>query len=281
MAIRIYRPTTPGRRKTSVMITRHLDKVKPLKSLVVYKKRFAGRGNTGRINVRHQGGGARKIVRQIDFFRNKWDIPGKVATLEYDPNRNASIALVNFVDGEKRYILCPEGLVKGMTVVSSQKTFTQQVGNAFPLDLIPPGTFIHNVELEPGKGGKMARAAGSGIILQVIEGQHAQLKMPSGEIRLLPKSCLATVGTVSNADFRHIRWGKAGRMRHRGIRPTVRGKVMNPVDHPHGGGEGSNSIGLKKGPMNVYGKKAMGIKTRKHHLISAKLILTRRKKKSA
>ena len=281
MAIKFYKPTTPGRRGTSVMDTRHLDKARPLKSLVLHKKRMAGRANTGKITVRHQGGGARKIVRLIDFLRNKFEIPGQVVSLEHDPNRNADIALINYADGEKRYIICPNGLVKGMTVISSKKTFVQQVGNAFPLTMIPTGSLIHNVELEPGKGGVIGRSAGSNIIIQVIEGRHAQVKMPSGEIRLLPKECLATLGQVSNADFRNIRWGKAGRMRHRGIRPTVRGKAMNPVDHPHGGGEGSNPIGLKKGPMNVYGKKAMGIKTRQSNKISQKLILVRRRKKTA
>lgn len=242
---------------------------------------MAGRANSGKITVRHQGGGARKIIRSLDFLRNKFEIPGLVAALEYDPGRNADIALIHYADGAKRYIIRPEGLNKGMTVISSKKTFVQQPGNAFPLTMIPAGSLIHNVELEPGKGGVIARSAGSNIIVQVIEGRHAQVKMPSGEIRLLPKECLATLGQVSNADFRNIRWGKAGRMRHRGIRPTVRGKAMNPVDHPHGGGEGSNPIGLKKGPMNVYGKKAMGIKTRKANKISQKLILQRRKKVSA
>jgi len=279
MAIKIYRPTTPARRHTSVLLSNDLDKIKPLKKLTKHRKKFAGRNNTGKITVRHKGGGVKRNLRILDFKRDKFDISGKVASIEYDPNRNANIALVHYQDGEKRYILVQIGLKKGMQVISSKKDFTLQIGNCFPLDMIPPGTMVSNVEIEPGKGGKLARSAGNGIMLQVVEGKHAQLKMPSGEIRLVPKDCLATIGQMSNPDFRNIRWGKAGRLRHKGFRPTVRGKAMNPCDHPHGGGEGSNPIGLKKGPMNVYGKKALGIKTRKTHKISAKLIIRRRKKR--
>ncbi len=279
MAIKVYKPTTPARRKMSVISSKDLSKVKPQKSLTVKRVKSAGRGNTGRITVRHQGGGAKRKIRQIDFRRDKFDIPAKVSSIEYDPNRNARIALVVYGDGEKRYILASIGLKVGTKLISSKKNFEFKSGNCFPLEIIPPGTIVHNVELEPGKGGKLARSAGNGIILQGIEGKHAQLKMPSGEIRLVPKICLATIGQVSNPDFRNIRWGKAGRMRHKNIRPTVRGKAMNPVDHPHGGGEGSNPIGIKKGPKNVYGKKAFGIKTRKANKVSNKLIIKRRKKR--
>lgn len=279
MPIKLYRPTTPSRRHTSVLMSKDLDKVRPLKSLLTDKRIQAGRNNTGRITVRHQGGGVKQQIRLIDFKRDKFEIPGKVATIEYDPGRNARIALISYRDGEKRYIIAPIGLVKEMQVISSKKTLEMQIGNTFPLELIPQGTLIHNLELEPGKGAKLARSAGSAVVLQVIEGDFAQVKMPSGEIRLIPKTCLATIGQVSNQEFRNIRWGKAGRMRHKGIRPTVRGKVMNPVDHPHGGGEGSNPIGQKRGPMNIYGKKALGIKTRKVNKGSAKLILKRRPSK--
>ena len=279
MAIKIYKPTTPARRKTSVVSSRDLSRVRPLKSLTRKKNKAAGRSSSGKITVRHQGGGAKRHIRQLDFKRDKFDIPAKIKTIEYDPNRNARIALTIYADGEKRYTLAPASLEAGSQIISSKKNFELKVGNAFPLELIPPGTLVHNVEIEPGKGGKLARSAGNSIVLQGIEGAKAQLKMPSSEIRLVPKTCLATIGQVSNADFRNIRWGKAGRMRHRNIRPTVRGKAMNPVDHPHGGGEGSNPIGLKKGPMNVYGKKALGVKTRRGNKVSDKLIIKRRKQR--
>lgn len=277
MPIKVYRPTTPARRRTSTVTNEDLSKVKPLKSLTSRKKKFSGRNNTGRITVRHQGGGASRRIRYIDFKRDKFDIPAKIISIEYDPNRNARIALTQYADGEKRYIIAPIGLKKDHEIISSKKDFNLKIGNCFPLELIPPGTVVSCVEIEPGKGGKLARSAGNGIVSQGIEGKYAQLKMPSSEIRLVPKECLATIGQISNPDFRNIRWGKAGRMRHRNIKPTVRGKVMNPVDHPHGGGEGSNPIGLKKGPKNVYGKKALGIKTRRPNKVSNKLIIARRK----
>lgn len=280
MAIRVYKPTTPGRRKTSVVIGEDLTKkAKPVKNLLRSKKKAAGRNNSGRITVRHQGGGAKRKIRLIDYKRDKFDIPAKVMAIEYDPNRNARIALLNYADGEKRYIIAPLGLTEGTQIISSKTNFELKIGNTFPLELIPPGSFVYNVELEPGLGGKLGRAAGNSVVLQNIEGKFAQLKMPSGEIRQVPKGCLATLGQVSNPDYRNIRWGKAGRMRHRNIRPTVRGKAMNPVDHPHGGGEGSNPIGLKKGPKNVYGKKALGVLTRRNNKVSDKLIITRRKKR--
>lgn len=277
MSIKVYKPTTSARRRTSIMLREHLDKVEPEKSLLMDKRGRAGRNNTGKITVRHQGGGEKRQIRIVDYSGFKFDIPGKVQSIEYDPNRNASIALIFYADGEKRYILAPVDLKKGDTVISSKTNFQYQVGNRFPLSLIPPGTMVSNVEIEPGKGGKLAHSAGNGIILMVVEGQYAQLKMPSGEIRLVPKECLATIGQISNPEFRNVRWGKAGRMRHRGIRPSVRGKVMNPVDHPHGGGEGKNPVGLRGGPKNVFGKKALGIKTRKTNKYSSKLILRRRK----
>lgn len=277
MPIKIYKPTSPARRKTSVLVYPELDKVRPLKSLVRSGKSQAGRNNQGKITVRHQGGGEKRYLRLIDFKGDKFDIPGIVKTIEYDPNRNVLISLVVYPDGEKRYLLNPISLAKGQTVISSKKNFQFKVGNRFPLRMIPPGTMVHNVELEPGQGGKLARAGGTGVILMLVEGVNAQLKMPSGEVRLVPQECLATIGQLSNPEFRNIRWGKAGRKRHLGIRPTVRGKAMNPVDHPHGGGEGNSPIGLK-GPKNVYGKKALGVKTRRAHHISDKLILSRRKR---
>ena len=279
MAIKIYKPTTPARRGMSVISSRDLTKVKPHKKLLAPRKKRAGRNNQGKITVRHQGGGVKRRLRLVDFRGDKFDIPAKVATIEYDPNRNARIALLNYVDGEKRYIICLHGLKEGMEIIASKENFKSEIGNRFPLSIIPPGSIVHNVELEPGKGGKLARAAGNGITLMVVEGKHAQIKMPSGEVRLIPKDCLATLGQVSNPEHRSIRWGKAGRMRHKNIRPTVRGKAMNPVDHPHGGGEGSNPIGLRGGPKNIYGKKALGVKTRKANRVSEKLILRGRKKK--
>jgi len=277
MAIRVYKPTTPARRKTSILDHSDLNKVRPLKSLSRCKKKRSGRNNQGRITVRHQGGGAKRLLRVIDFKQEKYDIPGRVASIEYDPNRNASIALVHYFDGDKRYIIAPVGLRVDSQIVSSVKNFQLRIGNRFPLEMIPAGTLVHNVEIEPGKGGKIARSAGSGITLMDVEGKYAQLKMPSGEIRLVPRGSFASIGQVSNVDYKNIRWGKAGRMRHLGIRPTVRGKVMNPVDHPHGGGEGKNPIGLKKGPKNIYGKKALGVKTRRAYRVSDKLIISRRK----
>lgn len=278
MGLKFYKPTTPGRRRTSVLDSIGINKVKPCKTLARVKKNNAGRNNYGQITVRHQGGGEKRKLREIDFFRNKFDVYAKVISIEYDPNRNARIALLKYANGEKRYIIAPVGLKVDDQVISSKNNFQMRIGNCFPLEVIPAGAMVHNIEIEPGKGAKLARAAGSGAVLMVVEGKYAQLKMPSGEIRLVPKECLATIGQVSNVDHKNIRWGKAGRMRHRGIRPTVRGKAMNPVDHPHGGGEGRNSIGLRGGPKNIYGKKALGVKTRKTHRVSNKLILRGRKK---
>lgn len=279
MAIKIYKPTTPARRQTSVLTRDDITKkVKPIKRMVVAGKNRAGRNHQGKITVRHQGGGAKKKIRIIDFKRDKFDIPAVVSTIEYDPNRNARIALLTYADGEKRYIIAPQKLKVGDKLLSSQKIIEFNIGNCMPLALIPAGMTVYNIELTPGKGGQLARGAGNGAYLMAIDNGYAQLKMPSGEIRLVSEKCLATIGQVSNSDFKNIRWGKAGRMRHRGIRPTVRGKVMNPVDHPHGGGEGSNPIGMKH-PKTPWGKPALGVKTRKKDKLTNKFIISRRKSK--
>jgi large subunit ribosomal protein L2 len=276
MSIKLYKPTTSGRRKTSVLIRDDLTKHSPFKKLIVSKKNFSGRNNLGKLTVRHRGGGTRTLVRTVDFLMNKYDIPAKVLTVEYDPNRNANIALLQYKDGEKRYMLAPIGLTIGHPIISSKKKVKVAAGNRMRLEDIPTGSMVHNIELEPGKGGKIVRSAGANAIVMVVEGDYAQIKLPSGEIRLVPKDCSASLGQVSNVDYRNIRWGKAGRMRRRGIRPTVRGKVMNPVDHPHGGGEGKNPIGLTR-PKTPWGKPALGVKTRKNRKYDH-LILNRRKK---
>lgn len=275
MAIKIYKPTTPGRRQTSILSSLDITTNKPLKGLLLTKKRMAGRNNQGKITVRHQGGGAIKKIRVIDFKRDKFNIPAKVASIEYDPNRNTRIALVNYQDGDKRYIVAPKDLRVGDVLMSSDKLIEFKTGNHLPLKLIPTGMFVYNVELTPGRGGQIGRSAGTNISLMGFDKGYAQLKMPSGEVRLVDENCMATIGSASNPDFKNIRWGKAGRMRHRGIRPTVRGKVMNPVDHPHGGGEGHNPIGMKH-PKTPWGKPAMGVKTRKSGRRSEKFILQRR-----
>jgi len=278
MAIKVYKPTTPARRKTSVLISDASRKSNPVKGLRIIRKRKGGRNNQGKITVRHKGGGAKRFIRLVDFKRDKFDISAKVETIEYDPNRNANIALVCYADGERRYILATDQLKIGDKILSSKEKYTRGNGNRFSLHLIPTGSDIYNIELEEGRGGKIVRSAGTSATLMSVEGKHAQLKMPSSEIRKVSKECMATVGQVSNPEHRNIRWGKAGRMRHRGIRPTVRGKAMNPVDHPHGGGEARNSIGLKH-PKTPWGKPALGVKTRRAHKKSDKLIVSRRKKK--
>ena len=275
MAVKIYKPTTPSRRQTSVLMSKDVTAKSSVKSLVFSKKRKAGRNNQGKITVRHQGGGSRLRVRVIDYKRDKFDIPAKVTAIEYDPNRNARIALLSYKDGEKRYMVAPQALQVGDTVMSSTKLIDFHVGNHMPLELIPPGMQIYNVELVPGKGGQIARSAGNGVYLMALDNGLANLKLPSGEIRLVSEKCLATIGQVSNPDFKNVRWGKAGRNRHRGIRPSVRGKAMNPVDHPHGGGEGVNPIGLKH-PKTPWGKPALGVKTRKKTKRSNRFIITRR-----
>lgn len=278
MAVKIYKPTSAGRRIHSVTDYSVLSpKKKALKSLVFYKSTTAGRNNSGKITVRHRGGGYRQKVRIVDFARtDKKNIPATVKTLEYDPTRTAFISLLAYKDGEKRYILAPEGIKIGQTVMFGEKAEILP-GNRLLLKNIPVGTFVHDVELAPGQGGKLARAAGSGILLQNSEGGFALLKMPSGEIRKVKEECSATIGTISNGDWMNVRIGKAGRMRHMGWRPTVRGKVMNPVDHPHGGGEGNNPIGLKY-PKTPWGKHALGVKTRSKKKYSNTMIIKRRTK---
>ena len=279
MPIKVYKPTTPGRRKTSVLVNKELSKARPKKSLITIKKKKAGRNNTGRITVRHQGGGAKRFIRKVDFRRIKFDIPAKVEAIEYDPNRNANIALIVYSDGARAYILAPQKLKAGDRVISSETKAPIKIGNRLPLSKIPTGTEICNVELTPMKGGQLARSAGNGLMLMSVSDGKAQLKMPSSEIRQVSEKCMATIGAPSNPEFRNVRIGKAGRKRHMGVRPTVRGKVMNPCDHPHGGGEGSNPIGMKH-PKTYKGKPAYGVKTRRKNRPSDKLILKRRPSKT-
>jgi len=276
MAIKVYKPTTNARRNMSVTDYSHLSKVAPEKSLLEPLKKTSGRNSYGRITVRHHGGGNRKKYRIIDFKRTKAGA-ATVLTLEYDPNRSAHIALIQYEDGTKSYILAPEGL-KVNDVVEAGKDVDIKVGNALPLANIPVGTFVHNVELYPGRGGQLARAAGNAAQLMAKEGVYALLRLPSGEQRNVPAQCMATIGTVSNADHINVKIGKAGRTRHMGIRPTVRGSVMNPCDHPHGGGEGKSPIG-RPGPVTPWGKPALGYKTRAKHKRSDKLIVKRRNAK--
>ena len=281
MPIKVYKPTSPGRRQSSVDAFSDLTKFKPEKSLITILKKNSGRNNQGRITVRHQGGGAKKFYRLVDFKQSKYDQEAKVLAVEYDPNRSARLALIQHTDGVKSYILCPEGLKVGNVVLSSQKAIEAKVGNRLPLEFIPVGLFVYNIELTPGKGGQLVRGAGLSAQLMAVEGDYAQIKLPSGEIRAVIKKCIASVGMLGNADHRLIRWGKAGRMRHRGIKPTVKGKNMNPVDHPHGGGEGHSPIGQKRGPQTVYGKPARGVKTRQPKKWSNKFIIQSRRKKLA
>ena len=279
MPIKVYKPTTPARRKTSVLINKDLAKKRPEKSLTKIRKQKAGRNNQGRISVRHKGGGAKRQIRIIDFRRIKFDMVAKVETVEYDPNRNANIALVVYIDGARNYILAPDGMKAGDKVISSEKKIDIKLGNRLVLSNIPTGTTVYNVEMTPGKGGQMARSAGNGLTLMAVYDGKAQLKMPSNEIRVVSEKCMASVGVPSNPEYRNIRWGKAGRKRHMGVRPTVRGKVMNPVDHPHGGGEGSNPIGMKH-PKTYKGKPAYGVKTRKKNKSTDKMIVKRRPSKT-
>ena len=274
MAIKKYKPTTPGRRGMTGLTFEEITKKKPEKSLTVSFSKSGGRNNTGRITTRHHGGGHKQLYRIIDFKRNKDDIKANVAAIEYDPNRNANIALLHYIDGEKRYILAPKGLEVGMSVVSGANVDTK-VGNALELRNMPEGTIVHNIELKPGKGGQLARAAGVSAQILGIEEKYVTLRLASGEVRKVLGNCRATVGTVGNEDYNLINLGKAGRTRWLGIRPTVRGSVMNPNDHPHGGGEGRTPIG-RKSPMTPWGKKAMGVKTRKTKNASDKLIVRRR-----
>ena len=277
MAIKNMKPTTPGQRGMSKLRNDEITTNKPEKSLLASKSKKAGRNNQGRITVRHQGGGEKRKYRLIDFKRNKFDIVGTVATIEYDPNRSANIALINYSDGEKRYIIAPKGLKVGMKVVSGEKVDIK-VGNALPLMNIPEGTLVHNIELQPGKGGELASSAGASAQILGIEDKYVILRLTSGEMRRVLGECRATVGAVGNGDYSLVNYGKAGRNRWRGIRPTVRGSVMNPNDHPHGGGEGRAPIG-RKSPMTPWGKKALGVKTRKTKKASDKLIIRRRNAK--
>ena len=276
MAIKNMKPTTPGQRGMSKLRNDEITTNKPEKSLLASKSKKAGRNNQGRITVRHQGGGEKRKYRLIDFKRNKFDIVGTVATIEYDPNRSANIALINYADGEKRYIIAPKGLKVGMKVVSGEKADIK-VGNALPLMNIPEGTLVHNIELKPGKGGELARSAGASAQILGKEGKYVLIRLASGEVRKVLGTCMATIGEVGNEDYSLVKIGKAGRKRHMGVRPTVRGSVMNPNDHPHGGGEGRAPIG-RSGPMTPWGKPALGYKTRKKKA-SDKLIVRRRKNK--
>ena len=278
MGIKTYNPYTPSRRNMTGSDFSEITKTVPEKSLCVAMPKHSGRNNQGKITVRHHGGGAKKKYRIIDFKRNGKDgIPATVVGVEYDPNRTANIALICYADGEKAYILAPEGLTDGMTVMSGAEAEVR-IGNCLPLAAIPVGTQVHNIELHPGKGGQMVRSAGNSAQLMAKEGKYATLRLPSGEMRMVPIECRATVGIVGNGDHSLVKIGKAGRKRHMGIRPTVRGSVMNPNDHPHGGGEGRAPIG-RKGPVTPWGKPALGLKTRKKKKASDKFIVKRRNEK--
>ena len=277
MGIKGYKPTSPAIRQMTVSSFEEISEKDPEKSLLVSLKKNSGRNAQGRITIRHRGGGARRKYRMIDFKRNKDGIPGKVAAIEYDPNRTANIALINYVDGEKRYILAPFGLKVGDAIESGIDSDIK-VGNTLPLKNIPVGTNIHNIELKAGKGGQIVRSAGAVAQLMGKEGNYAQLRLPSGEFRMVRVECRATIGQVGNLDHENIKIGKAGRKRHMGIRPTVRGSVMNPNDHPHGGGEGRAPIG-RSGPVTPWGKPALGLKTRKKNKKSDKMIVKRRNTK--
>ncbi len=277
MGIKKYNPTSPGLRGMTVSTFEEITCDKPEKSLTVTLKKHSGRNSRGKITVRHRGGGYRPKYRIIDFKRNKDGVPGTVATIEYDPNRTANIALINYADGEKRYIIAPNKLTVG-SVIESGADADIKIGNALPLANIPVGTIIHNIELKPGKGGQMVRSAGNGAQLMAKEGNFAQVRLPSGEVRKVRIECRATIGEVGNLDHQNIQIGKAGRKRHMGIRPTVRGSVMNPNDHPHGGGEGKASIG-RVSPVTPWGKPALGYKTRKKKKESDRYIVKDRRVK--
>ena len=274
MGIKTYNPYTPSRRNMTGSDFNEITKKTPEKSLCSSVKKNAGRNNQGKITVRHHGGGNRRLYRNVDFKRNKDGISATVIGIEYDPNRTANIALICYEDGEKAYILAPEGLKDGMKVMNGP-TAEVRVGNCLPFSEIPVGTLVHNIELYPGKGGQMVRSAGNSAQLMAKEGKYATLRLPSGEMRMVPLVCRATIGTVGNTDHNLIKIGKAGRKRHMGVRPTVRGSVMNPNDHPHGGGEGRAPIG-RPGPCTPWGKPALGLKTRKKKKASNKLIVRRR-----
>ena len=277
MAIRVYKPTSPARRFMSVLTFEEVTKKTPERSLVTDLRHRAGRNNQGKITVRHQGGGARRKYRIIDFKRQKDGVPATVKAIEYDPNRTCFIALLVYADGEKRYILAPLGLKVGDTVMSGP-TADIKPGNCLPIANIPLGTLVHNIEIKVGRGGQMVRSAGTAAQVMAKEGEYAQIRLPSGEVRKVSMKARATIGTVGNSDHSNVRIGKAGRKRHMGVRPTVRGVVMNPCDHPHGGGEGRSPVGMPA-PMSPWGKKTQGVKTRKHRKYSDKLIVSRPNKK--
>ncbi len=273
MGIRVYKPTSSARRFMSVLTFEEITKKAPEKSLTETLKKHSGRNAQGKITVRHQGGGNKVKYRVIDFKRDKKDIPAKVTAIEYDPNRSAFIALLTYADGEKRYILAPLDLKVGATVVAGEHADITP-GNALPISSIPVGTLIHNIEIKPGRGGQLARSAGMAAQLMAKEGAYAQVRLPSGEVRKIPMNAYATIGTVGNTDHENVRIGKAGRQRHMGVRPSVRGVVMNPCDHPHGGGEGKSPVGMPS-PVTPWGKPALGYKTRKHKKYSNRLIVKR------
>ena len=273
MGIRVYKPTSPARRFMSVLTFEELTKKAPERSLTTDLRKKAGRNAQGKITVRHQGGGEKRKYRIIDFRRNKDNIPAKVAAIEYDPNRTCFIALLNYADGEKRYILAPLGLKVGDTVMSGAEADIK-TGNCLPIANIPLGTLIHNIEIKVGRGGQMVRSAGTSAQVMAKEGAFAQIRLPSGEVRKVSINARATIGEVGNNEHENVRIGKAGRQRHMGVRPTVRGVVMNPVDHPHGGGEGHSPVGMPA-PMSPWGKKTQGVKTRKHRKYSDKMIVKR------
>ena len=276
MGVKIYKPLTAGRRGANVDSFKDITRQKPQKKLIFIKKKTGGRNVQGKITVRHIGGGEKRYIRVIDFKRDKFDMPAKVISIEYDPNRNARIALVLYSDGEKRYIIAPVELkVDDVIMTYLEKTLAIKAGNAMALERMPIGSMLYNIELTPGKGGQLVRSGGTSAQLMAIEGDYATIKLPSGEIRKVLKKCLAVLGSVSNPDSMNIRLGKAGRKRHMGIKPTVRGKAMNPVDHPHGGGEGKHPIGLKS-PKTKWGKHALGVKTRKPQKYSDKMIIQRK-----
>ena len=277
MPVKSYKPTTASRRKMSTLVNEEITKTTPEKSLVVTKKKNAGRNNQGKITVRHQGGGVKRKYRIIDFKRNKLDVEGTVSAIEYDPNRTANIALISYKDGEKRYIIAPNGLKVGDKIISSENADIK-TGNALPIMNIPVGTVIHNIEMRPLKGGQLCRSAGSSAQILGREGNYVLIRLTSGETRKILGVCKATVGEVGNLDKELVKLGKAGRKRHMGIRPTVRGSVMNPNDHPHGGGEGRAPVG-RSGPMTPWGKPALGMKTRKNRKTSTKFIVKRRNDK--
>ena len=277
MGIKTFRPTTPSRRNMTVLTNEEITKTSPEKSLLTTLKKNSGRNNTGKITVRHHGGGQRRKYRIIDFKRNKVDMFATVIGIEYDPNRSANIALIEYEDGTKSYILAPKGLTDGAKVISSDKADIKP-GNCLPISAIPVGTEIHNIEMHKGKGGQLVRTAGTAAQLMAKEGKYAHVRMPSGEMRLIPVDCKATIGVVGNSDHENVSYGKAGRTRHMGIRPTVRGSVMNPNDHPHGGGEGRAPVG-HAGPMTPWGKPALGYKTRKKNHRTDKFIVKRRNRK--